>query len=69
MPSIFIVDAAAGITDLNEAMADVLRKNFPNRFSVLLTKLIITKGCWRLQSSMDLGLDNIFFISRHEWKR
>lgn len=59
---VFIVDVETGITDLDEAMADVLRRSTK---PVMLAVNKVDNGDRLLEASefYSLGFDNIFFIS------
>src|SRR5580658_2238223 len=59
---IFMVDTATGITELDEAMADVLRRS---QKPVFLAVNKVDNGDRLLEASefYSLGFDNIFFIS------
>lgn len=59
---IFIVDAATGITDLDEAMADVLRRTSKPVF-LAVNKVDNHDRLLEATEFYGLGFDNIFFIS------
>src|ERR1700682_5283487 len=59
---IFIVDAATGITTLDEAMADVLRRSSKPVFLVV-NKVDNSDRLLEAAEFYSLGFDNIFFIS------
>ena len=59
---VFIVDAATGITDLDEAMADVLRRTSKPVF-LAVNKVDNHERLLEATEFYGLGFDNIFFIS------
>lgn len=59
---VFIVDAATGITDLDEAMADVLRRTSKPVF-LAVNKVDNHDRLLEATEFYGLGFDNIFFIS------
>ena len=59
---IFMVDAATGITDLDEAMADVLRRSTKPVFLVV-NKVDNNKRLLEASEFYSLGFEHIFFLS------
>ncbi len=59
---VFLVDAATGITDLDEAMADVLRRTSKPVF-LAVNKVDNHERLLEATEFYGLGFDNIFFIS------
>ncbi len=59
---IFLVDAAVGITDLDEAMADVLRRTTKPVFLVV-NKVDNNERLMEASEFYGLGFQNIFFVS------
>ncbi len=59
---IFMADAATGITDLDEAMADVLRRASKPVF-MAVNKVDNAERLLEATEFYSLGFDNIFFIS------
>ena len=59
---IFMVDAATGITDLDDAMADVLRRSSKPVF-LAVNKVDNHERMLEATEFYSLGFDNIFFIS------
>ncbi|QEC42661.1 ribosome biogenesis GTPase Der [Pseudobacter ginsenosidimutans] len=59
---IFMADAATGITDLDEAMADVLRRTSKTVF-MAVNKVDNPERLLEATEFYSLGFDNIFFIS------
>jgi GTPase len=59
---LFMVDAATGITDLDEAMADILRRTAKPVF-LLVNKVDNHERLLEATEFYRLGFDNIFFIS------
>ncbi len=62
---VFMTDAATGITDLDEAMADLLRRTTK---PVFLTVNKVDNNNRLLDASefYSLGFENIFFFKQHE---
>jgi GTP-binding protein len=60
---IFMVDAATGITDLDDSMANILRRS--NKASFFLLVNIVDNNQRLLEASeiYSLGFDRIFFVS------
>ncbi|HET9056260.1 MAG TPA: ribosome biogenesis GTPase Der [Chitinophagaceae bacterium] len=59
---IFMVDAATGVTDLDEAMADVLRRTSKKVFLVV-NKVDNAERLLSANEFYSLGFENIFFLS------
>ncbi|MBI3718006.1 MAG: ribosome biogenesis GTPase Der [Sphingobacteriales bacterium] len=59
---VFMVDAATGITDLDEAMADVLRRTSKNVFLVV-NKVDNNERMLEASEFYSLGFEHIFFLS------
>src|SRR2546423_9817782 len=59
---LFIVDAATGITDLDESMADVLRRSTKPVF-LIVNKVDNNERLLEAAEFYSLGFDKIFFIS------
>jgi len=59
---VFMVDAATGITDLDEAMADVLRRT-PKPVFLAINKVDNNDRLLEAAEFYSLGFDNIFFLS------
>jgi GTP-binding protein len=59
---IFMVDAATGITDLDEAMADLLRRT-PKPVFLVVNKVDNSDRLLEAAEFYSLGFDNIFFLS------
>ena len=59
---LFMVDAATGITDLDEAMADVLRRTSKTVF-MAVNKVDNPERLLEATEFYSLGFDNIFFVS------
>lgn len=59
---VFMVDAATGITDLDEAMADVLRRTAKKVFLVV-NKVDNNERLLEASEFYSLGFENIFFVS------
>lgn len=59
---VFMVDAATGITDLDEAMADVLRRTTKPVF-LAINKVDNNDRLLEAAEFYSLGIDNIFFLS------
>jgi GTPase len=59
---IFMVDAATGITDLDEAMADLLRRT-PKPVFLCVNKVDNSERLLEAAEFYSLGIENVFFIS------
>jgi GTP-binding protein len=59
---VFVVDAATGITDLDEAMADILRRSTKPVF-LAVNKVDNSDRLLEAAEFYSLGFDNIFFLS------
>src|SRR4051794_73821 len=59
---IFMVDAATGVTDLDEAMADLLRRT-PKPVFLCVNKVDNSERLLEAAEFYSLGIENVFFIS------
>ena len=64
---LFIVDAATGITSLDDSMADVLRRSTKPVFLVV-NKVDNHDRLLEASEFYSLGFENIFFYVCHEWQ-